>query len=221
MKGDFMNEHYPFVNPPLPYAYDALEPFIDTKTMHLHHDRHLQTYVNNLNEALKDYPQLQGLSLERLIYNAGRLPEGIRQAIINNAGGVYNHILYFNGMINPSSGIQSGNLYSAITKDFGSVDQFLNEFKNQALSVFGSGYAWLVVTPRRNLKIVTSPNQNTPIMRNLCPVLTIDVWEHAYYLKHYNERAAYIDDWFKVVNWEQAEKLYNNCIAGFKRKFQL
>ncbi len=216
MKGDSMNEHYPFVNPPLPYAYDALEPFIDTKTMHLHHDRHLQTYVNNLNDALKDYPQLQSWSLERLIYNAGRLPLAVRQTIINNAGGVYNHILYFNGMINPSEGLRRGKLYSAIVKDFGTVDNFLEELKNQALSVFGSGYAWLVVTPWGNLRIVTSANQNTPIAQNLCPVLTTDVWEHAYYLKHYNERAAYIDDWLKVVNWKKAEELYNNCISGTK-----
>lgn len=212
-----MNEHYPFVNPPLPYAYDALEPFIDTKTMQLHHDRHLQTYVNNLNNTLKDYPELQSWSLEKLIYNADKLPLAIRQPIKNNGGGVYNHIFYFDGMTNSETRSQAGTLYPAIIRDFGSVERFYNEFKNQALSVFGSGYAWLVVDQNGKLRIVTSANQDTPLVQNFCPVAAIDVWEHAYYLKHYNERAAYIDDWFNVVNWERASELYKNCIAGMQR----
>lgn len=208
-----MNEHYPFVNPPLPYAYDALEPFIDTKTMHLHHDRHLQTYVNNLNNALKDYPALQSWPLEKLIYDADKLPAAIRQTVKNNAGGVYNHIFYFDGMTNAETRLQAGMLVPAIIKDFGSVEQFYTAFKSQALSVFGSGYAWLVVDQDGKLIITKSANQDTPITQNLCPLATIDVWEHAYYLKHYNERAAYVDDWFHVVNWEHAGRLYNNCIT--------
>lgn len=212
-----MNEHYPFVNPPLPYAYDALEPFIDTKTMQLHHDRHLQTYVNNLNNTLKDHPELQSWSLEKLIYNADKLPLAIRQPIKNNGGGVYNHIFYFDGMTNSETRSQAGTLYPAIIRDFGSVERFYNEFKNQALSVFGSGYAWLVIDQNGKLRIVTSANQDTPLVQNFCPVAAIDVWEHAYYLKHYNERAAYIDDWFNVVNWERASELYKNCIAGMQR----
>jgi Fe-Mn family superoxide dismutase len=206
-----MNEHYPFVNPPLPYAYEALEPFIDTKTMHLHHDRHLQTYVNNLNNTLKDYPELQSWSLENLIINADRLPGAIQQSVKNNGGGVYNHIFYFDGMTNSETRAQAGMLYPAIMKDFGSIEKFYNEFQHQALSVFGSGYAWLVVDQNGNLEIMTSANQDTPIAQNLCPVAAIDVWEHAYYLKHYNERAAYIEDWFHVVNWEHAGELYKNC----------
>ncbi len=212
-----MNEHYPFVNPPLPYAYDALEPYIDTKTMHLHHDRHLQTYVDNLNSALKDYPELHSWSLEQLIYNADRLPASIRQSVINNGGGVYNHIFYFNGMSNSETRSQAGILYNAIVRDFGSVEKFYDAFKKQALSVFGSGYAWLVVDQNGKLKIVTSANQDTPIAQNLCPVAGIDVWEHAYYLKHYNERAAYIDDWFNVVNWERSGELYKNCVVSMPR----
>ncbi len=208
-----MNEHFPFVNPPLPYAYDALEPYIDTKTMHLHHDRHLQTYVDNLNGALKDYPELQSWSLEQLIYNADRLPVDIRQSVINNGGGVYNHIFYFNGMSNSETRSQAGMLYNAIVQDFGCVESFFDAFKKQALSVFGSGYAWLVADQSGKLKIVTSANQDTPITHGLCPVAAIDVWEHAYYLKHFNERAAYIDDWFNVANWERAGILYKNCIA--------
>ena len=212
-----MNEHYPFVNPPLPYAYDALEPYIDTQTMHLHHDRHLQTYVDNLNSALKDYPEFQNWSLEQLIYNTERLPTAIRQSVINNGGGVYNHIFYFNGMSNSETRSQAGMLYNAIVQDFESVGKFYEAFKKQALSVFGSGYAWLVVDQSGKLKIVTSANQDTPIVQNLCPVTAIDVWEHAYYLKHYNERAAYIDDWFNVANWERAGELYKNCMANMSR----
>lgn len=207
-----MNEHYPFVNPPLPYDYDALEPFIDTKTMHLHHDRHLQTYVNNLNHTLKDYPELQSWSLEQLIYNADQLPAAIQKSVKNNGGGVYNHIFYFNGMTNSESRSQAGMLYPAIVRDFGSIETFYDRFKKQALSVFGSGYAWLVADQNGRLRIITSANQDTPIVQNLCPVAAIDVWEHAYYLKHYNERAAYIDDWFNVADWQHACELYQNCI---------
>lgn len=212
-----MNEHYPFVNPPLPYAYDALEPYIDTKTMHLHHDRHLQTYVDNLNNTLKDYPEFQSWSLEQLIYNAGSLPSAIRQSVINNGGGVYNHIFYFNGMSNSETRSQAGMLYTAIMEEFGTVEQFYDEFKKHALAVFGSGYAWLVVDEDGTLKIVTSANQDTPIVQNMCPVAAIDVWEHAYYLKHYNVRAAYIDDWFHVVDWSHAAELYEKCIANLQR----
>lgn len=212
-----MNEHYPFANPPLPYAYDALEPYIDTKTMHLHHDRHLQTYVDNLNSALKDYPELQHWSLEQLIYNAEILPLAIRQSVINNGGGVYNHIFYFNGMSNSETRSQAGMLYNAIVRDFGSVEKFFEEFKKQALSVFGSGYAWLVVNQSGKLSFVRSANQDTPIMLNMCPVAAIDVWEHAYYLKHYNKRLAYIEDWFNVANWERAGELYKNCMENMSR----
>lgn len=212
-----MNEHYPFVNPPLPYGYDALEPYIDTKTMHLHHDRHLQTYVDNLNNTLKDYPELQSWSLEQLIYNAERLPSVIRQSVINNGGGIYNHIFYFNGMSNSETYSQAWMLYTAIMEEFGTFDQFYDEFKNHALAVFGSGYAWLVVDEGGKLKIVTSANQDTPMVQNMCPIVAIDVWEHAYYLKHYNLRAAYVDDWLHVVDWSYAAELYEKCIANMQR----
>lgn len=208
-----MNEHYPFVNPPLPYAYDALEPCIDTKTMCLHHDRHLQTYVNNLNDTLKNCPDLQDWSLEKLICSADNLKKDVRQSIQHNGGGVYNHIFYFNGMSDSETRSQAGMLYYVIVKDFGSVDDFYNEFKEKALSVFGSGYAWLVADQGGTLKIVTTANQDTPIVQNLCPIVTIDVWEHAYYLKHYNEREAYINNWYQVVDWERANELYQKCIS--------
>jgi Superoxide dismutase len=212
-----MNEHYPFVNPPLPYSYDALEPYIDTKTMHLHHDRHLQTYVDNLNSTLKDYPELHNWSLEQLIYNVDSLPIAIQQSVRNNGGGVYNHIFYFNGMSNSESRSQAGVLYHAIMRDFGSIQQFYDSFKKQALSVFGSGYAWLVVDQSGKVKTFASANQDTPFVQSQCPVAAIDVWEHAYYLKHYNERASYIDDWFNVANWDRAGELYKNCMASMPR----
>lgn len=205
-----MTDHYPFQNPPLPYAYNALEPFIDEKTMHLHHDRHLQTYVDNLNKALQNEPTLQTLPLEQLICNVYGLPSEVQTAIHNNAGGVYNHIFYFEGM-HPGPQAPSGGLLQQINRSFGSVEAFQKQMKEAALSVFGSGYAWLVSDRMGGLKIVTTANQDTPLCSNLCPILNLDVWEHAYYLKHYNLRADYIDDWFRVVNWDQANKRYQNC----------
>lgn len=206
------NNHYPFINLPLPYGYDALEPFIDEKTMYLHHDRHLQTYIDNLNAALREHPNLQDLSLTQLIRSAYRLPQPLRTAIRNNAGGVYNHRFFFEGLKNPSDDRPSGELADAIAGSFGSLDAFLELFKKAALSVFGSGYAWLV-TDKTKLSIVTTANQNTPIEHGLEPILAIDVWEHAYYLKHYNVRADYIDDWMRIINWKQAEKNYAASIG--------
>lgn len=191
-----MNEHYPFVNPPLPYAYDALEPCIDQKTMCLHHDRHLQTYVDNLNHALKDYPELHTLSLEELLARPDRLPSSVRTAVTNNAGGVFNHIFYFSilGQIE-----YPGNLLGHIFFTFGNFEEFEKKFTDAALSVFGSGYAWLVFDQTGMLKIITTKNQDTPIPLGLYPMLVIDVWEHAYYLKHYNLRADYIKNWFHII----------------------
>lgn len=201
------NEYYPFVNLPLPYAYDALEPYIDEKIMHLHHDKHLQTYIDNLNKVLDAHPELQSLSLTELLKYLSRMPADVQQPIRNNGGGVYNHRFYFALLTNPSEGEAVGHLGEAITRTFGSFQNFKDQFKQAALSVFGSGYAWLVLNNGR-LEIMTTANQNTSIELRLGPILAIDVWEHAYYLKHYNVRADYIDDWFKVVNWEQAELNY-------------
>ena len=208
-RGFEMNSYYPFENPPLPYAYDALEPYIDTKTMELHHDKHLQTYVDNLNKALEG-SKYQNLSLMQLIYNVDSLPEEMRIPVRNNAGGVYNHIFFFNGMRNSEMKVPMGNLAKAIDSKYGSFDNFKDEFKKAALSVFGSGYAWLVMADG-DLRIVTTPNQNSPTAQDMCPILNLDVWEHAYYLKNYNVRGNYIDNWFNVVNWEEAEKNYNAC----------
>lgn len=205
------NNFYPFVNYPLPYDYDALEPFIDEKTMHLHHDKHLKTYIDNLNATLEKHSHLQKLSLKQLIKASERLSKELQTAVRNNAGGVYNHRFFFEGLINPAEKKPSGRLTEAIVKTFGSYENFESEFKRSALSVFGSGYAWLVFDKCR-LRIMTTPNQNSPVEKGLCPILVIDVWEHAYYLKHYNVRADYIDDWFNIINWDKAEQNFLNCV---------
>ena len=207
------NNNYPFKNTPLPYDYGALEPFIDEKTMYLHHNRHLQTYIDKLNSILEKQPQLQMLSLEQLIKISGRLPKQLQTSVRNNAGGVYNHRFFFEGLANPAKGEPYGRLAQAIKQCFTDYENFKTEFKKAALSVFGSGYAWLVYI-RHQLKIVTAPNQNSPIEQGLCPILCIDVWEHAYYLKHYNLRADYIDDWFNIINWDNAEQNLIKCIKN-------
>jgi len=211
-----MNKHYKFINTPLPYAYDAMEPYIDEKTMRLHHDRHLQTYIDNLNDTLGKYPQYQCRTLEQLITNASCLsclPKDIQINIKNNSGGVFNHQFYFANLSNPTSLYPTGILGESIKNEFGSYMSFQNRFKTAALSVFGSGYAWLVVNAAGKLCITTTQNQDTPLQLGLVPVLNIDVWEHAYYLKHYNKRADYIDDWFHVVNWNNANLNYMRCFT--------
>jgi len=206
-----MNKHYKFINTPLPYAYDAMEPYIDEKTMHLHHDKHLQTYIDNLNNTLSNYPQLQYWTLEQLIINVPCLPKDIQTNIKNNGGGVFNHQFYFSNLSNPTSLHPVGMLSDVINNEFGSYMSFQNKFKAAALSVFGSGYAWLVVNAAGQLCIITTQNQDTPLQLGLFPILNIDVWEHAYYLKHYNLRADYIDDWFHIVNWNNANLNYMRC----------
>ncbi|MCI8275872.1 MAG: superoxide dismutase [Lachnospiraceae bacterium] len=203
-----MNEHYKFVNTPLPYAYHAMEPYIDEKTMHLHHERHLQAYIDNLNNTLSKYSQFQHWTLEQLIVNVPSLPADIQTSVKNNGGGVFNHQFYFSNLSNPTSSLPVGILGEAIKKEFGSYLSFKNQFKTAALSVFGSGYAWLAVNAAGQLTIMTTQNQDTPFPLGMFPILNIDVWEHAYYLKHYNLRADYIDDWFHIVNWNRANQSY-------------
>jgi Fe-Mn family superoxide dismutase len=182
--------HYPFVPLPLPYAYNALEPNIDTLTMQLHHDRHYTGYVNNLNEALKGCPQYHEWSLEQLICYGNRLPAAVRTAVARNAGGVFNHEFYFAEM----SPAGSRNVHT--------FEAYKDELKKAALAVFGSGYAWLcmdVSGGKPSYTVIGTANQDTPLTLGLAPVLCIDVWEHAYYLKHYNKRDDYFDDWWGLV----------------------
>ncbi len=203
--------HYLFVNPPLPYHYNALEPYIDAKTMELHHNKHLQTYIDNLNAALKDYPEYQQLSLEQLLLYSDFLPDAIKTTVKNNAGGVLNHIYYFSTLKNPTKQQPENPLAAKIQSDFGSFSKFQDQFTKAALSLFGSGYVWLVESPNGQLKIITTPNQDTPLEYHLCPILNLDMWEHAYYLKNYNNRLDYINHWFHVINWEQANKNLSKC----------
>lgn len=202
-----MFDYFPFVNYPLPYSFEEMEPYIDIQTMYLHHNKHLQTYVDNLNRTLSEYPALQKISLENMLTDIDRMPEGARQSIRNNGGGVYNHCFYFAGIIN--MGMKPfGQLEEQILKQYGTLAVFFEQWEKAALSVFGSGYAWLVLDAEKNLTIITTANQDTPLELHLKPLLTIDVWEHAYYLKHKNLRVNYIKDWLEVVNWERAERLY-------------
>lgn len=205
--------NYPFTNPPLPYAYNALEPYIDTLTMQLHHNRHLQTYIDNLNAALKDYPAYHSWSIEELLTNTASLPSSIQLTVARNAGGVYNHIFYFENLTLPHLSYPTGALIDAIKQQYGSFADFKQQFTDAALSVFGSGYAWLVLDASGRLRIIPLANQDTPLPLRLTPLLNIDVWEHAYYLKHYNLRKDYITDWFQVVHWANANRIYEEFIS--------
>ncbi|MEG0691877.1 MAG: superoxide dismutase [Oscillospiraceae bacterium] len=193
---------------PLDYAYDALEPFIDAKTIEIHHNRHLKKYVDTLNKTLENYPKYQCWSLKELIKNSYLLPYSIQTDVINNAGGVFNHNFYFSCMTPNSSRFPLPNLFAAIECQFCSFNEFKSTFKDTALKVFGSGYAALCVDKLKRLKIVTLPNQCTVLPIDLRPILMIDVWEHAYYLKYQNLRANYIDSWFELIDWEFAEECY-------------
>ena len=190
--------HYPFQLEPLLYPYNALEPYIDTKTMQLHHDKHLKTYVDNLNAAIAPYPNLYHLPLEALIQNNTALPTPIQTIVAHNAGGVFNHNFYFKELASHNL-IPNSPLYNEIVSYFGSYNAFKTAFISSAIGVFGSGYAWLVHDGINNLKITTTANQDTPLPLGYEPLLNIDVWEHAYYLKHYSVRANYINDWFHAM----------------------
>ena len=205
-----MYNYYPFVNYPFPYAFDEMEPYIDIQTMYLHMTRHLQAYVDNLNRILKPYPQWQRVPLEAMLSDITALPEEIQTPVKNNGGGVYNHRFFFAGLMN--SGQQpAGRLSRQIDEQYGGLSNFYVKWKKAAMSVFGSGYAWLVMDGEQNLEIITTANQDTPLAYRLTPVMAIDVWEHAYYLKHKNRRSDYIDDWFRVVNWRRAEALFDEA----------
>lgn len=203
-----------FVLPPLPFAYDALEPYIDAETMRIHHDRHHQTYVNNLNDAISRYPELYAYTLGQMLTYADMLPSDVKSAILNNGGGHYNHSFIWNTLSPEGNMLPSGTISTAINREFGSYSNFKRAFTAAALSVFGSGYAWLVLTPGGRLEIITTRNQYTPLPLNLIPLLAIDVWEHAYYLKHQNNRDRYIENWFNVINWPYVNSIYEAALQS-------
>ena len=201
----------PYTLPALPYAFDALEPHIDTQTMEIHHTRHHQTYVNNLNAALKD-TGLDDKPVEALVSAVDSLPEAVRTAVRNNAGGHYNHSLFWTVMSPTGGGVPQGELASAIDRDLGGFDAFKDAFTKAALTRFGSGWAWLSVTAAGKLVVESSANQDSPLTQGVgsgnTPILGLDVWEHAYYLKYQNRRPEYIAAFYNVVNWPEVARRY-------------
>lgn len=205
-------ETYPFVVRPLPYEYDALTPVIDQETLMFHHDKHYKTYVDNLNNTLADYPELQKMSLRELLTGLEELPAAARTSIRNNGGGVYNHELYFDAMKGPVGQEPSGDLAQALERDFGSFRQWKEQMKQAAVSQFGSGWAWLVKDGQGKLSILQTANQEVPDLTAYTPLFLVDVWEHAYYLQYQNRRADYVEGWFGLINWRKAQRRYEDTI---------
>ena len=198
-----------FTLPTLPYAYDELEPYIDAKTMELHHGKHHKTYVDKLNAALEKYPELQKKRVDELLaINLKIVPEEIKTAVRNHGGGHFNHGFWW--LILKKDTKFSGEIEKAINKKFGSFDKFKELFTNSATSLFGSGWTWLVLN-NNELEIINTPNQDSPISQNKIPILGLDVWEHAYYLKYQNKRADYLNAFFNIINWNQANENYKNA----------
>ncbi len=198
---------YPFTLPSLPYDFAALEPHIDAQTMQIHHGKHHQAYVNNLNAAVEKTPELQRKSLDELMKGINSAPESVRTAVRNNGGGHWNHSLFWKLMAPKAGGTPSGKVADAITKAFGGFDKFKEQFAAAAAGRFGSGWAWLIDEGGK-LSIMSTPNQDNPLMEGKKAILGIDVWEHAYYLKYQNRRADYVTAWWNVVNWQEVNRLF-------------
>jgi superoxide dismutase, Fe-Mn family len=194
-----------FTLPPLPYDFSALEPHIDAKTMEIHHDKHHQAYVNNLNAAIEKAPELASKSLDDLMKNVNSLPEAVRTAVRNNGGGHWNHSMFWQIMAPKAGGEPGGKVGDAIRKSFGDFSKFREQFAAAAAGRFGSGWAWLVNSGGK-LSITSTPNQDNPLMDGQRAILGVDVWEHAYYLKYQNRRPDYVNAWWNVVNWGEVEK---------------
>ena len=198
--------------PSLPYAYDALEPHIDKRTMEIHHGKHHQGYVNKLNAAIARSHDLQHMTLEDMLRNIEKVPKHLRQTVINSGGGHANHTLFWS-IMKPNGGQPTGEVAEAIQSTFGSIDDGRELFTKTAKTHFGSGWAWLVIDENKKLQIYSTSNQDSPMMKGHIPILGLDIWEHAYYLKYQNRRADYIEAWRKVVNWEQVN---TNYLAAMK-----
>lgn len=197
--------------PELPYAYDALEPYIDAETMTLHHDKHHATYVANANAALEKHPEL-GDDLEVILAELDKIPADIRQAVINNGGGALNHSLFWE-LLSPEKQEPTADVLAAIEEAFGSFEDFKTAFTQAATTRFGSGWAWLVVNKDGKLEVTSTANQDTPLSEGKKPILALDVWEHAYYLKYRNVRPNYIKAFFDIINWEKVAELYQAALA--------
>jgi Fe-Mn family superoxide dismutase len=203
-----------FQLPPLPYAYDALEPYIDTETMKIHHDKHHAAYVANLNKALAGHPDLQKHEhVSDILRHISQVPEKIRQAVINNGGGHYNHTMFWRIMGPKKGGQPSGELAKAIDAAFGSFDKFQTKLSEAATTRFGSGWGWLVLD-KGKLDVISTANQDSPFLKEQIPIMGIDVWEHAYYLKYQNRRPEYIKAWWSVVNWDSVAERYSRAVKG-------
>lgn len=198
--------------PPLPYPANALEPHIDEQTMNIHHDRHHNTYVTNLNAALESAPELQGKSIEELISNLDEIPENIRTAVRNNGGGHANHSLFWQIITPGGGGTPGGNLASSIDRDLGGYEKFKEDFTKAATTRFGSGWAWLVTDSSGKLSVTSTPNQDNPLMEGKTPILGLDVWEHAYYLKYQNKRPDYIAAFWNIINWDEVNNRYSSAV---------
>jgi Fe-Mn family superoxide dismutase len=203
----------PFTLPPLPYAFDALEPHIDALTMQIHHDKHHAAYVTNLNKAVAEFPELGKKRVEELVRDLNALPDKIRAAVRNQGGGHYNHTLFWQMIQKDGGGQPSGELLKGVEKRFGSFAVFKDEFTKAALGQFGSGWAWLVLGANKELGIQPTPNQDSPISQNKQPLLGIDVWEHAYYLKYQNRRPEYVAAFFQVIDWDYVSERYKQALG--------
>jgi Fe-Mn family superoxide dismutase len=202
----------PFTLPPLPYAYDALEPYIDARTMEIHHDKHHAAYVANLNKAVAEFPDVGKMSVEDMLKDLNAIPEKIRTAVRNQGGGHFNHSLFWQ-MLKKDGGEPKGALATAIEQRFGSFSAFKDEWTKAAVGQFGSGWAWLVVDANKQLGIEPTANQDSPISQGRQPLLGVDVWEHAYYLKYQNRRPEYVAAFFHVINWDFVSERYEKIIA--------
>lgn len=198
-----------FTLPALPYPYEALEPYIDTETMKIHHDKHHQAYVTNLNNALKEATEFFEKTPEEIVADLGAVPEGVRTAVRNNAGGHVNHTFFWEILAPGGSAAPTGALAEAITAKFGDLDSLKKAVNEAGTKRFGSGWAWLVVNAEGALEVTSTPNQDSPLSEGKTPVLGIDVWEHAYYLKYQNKRPDYLAAWWHVVNWDVVGKIYD------------
>jgi len=202
-----------FKLPPLPYPYEALEPHVDRATMQFHHDKHHAAYIKNLNEAVNKHPQLKGRSAEDLLRNIKNVPEDIQKAVINNGGGHVNHTMFWEIMAPNAGGEPTGKIADAIKQSFGSFEAFKKQFNEAGSKRFGSGWAWLVRNKDGKLQVMSTANQDSPLMEELYPIMGNDVWEHAYYLKYQNRRADYLDAWWNVVNWNEVNKRFEKALA--------
>ncbi len=198
---------YPFQLPPLGYPFDALEPYIDARTMEIHHDKHHGAYTNNLNAALEQAPDWHGKSAEQILASLDKVPEAVRTAVRNNGGGYVNHTYFWTWMKPGGSKEPVGKVQAALNQSFGSFDAFKDQFSKAAATRFGSGWAWLLADGDK-LSIASTPNQDSPLMEGKKPILGLDVWEHAYYLKYQNRRPDYIAAWWSVVNWDEVERSF-------------